>query len=112
MGDDSKIGDLDPNKVNDYYMPCTVCNHLSHSSVYTIPGSNVCHPGWTLEYKGYLMTDGYPDNKASTEYICVDDNPERLGNDPHGSNSKMMLYVEARCDGLACPPYVNGREMT
>lgn len=106
---DATIGDMDRTNVNDKDTPCVVCNHLSHSSFYMVPGRSVCHSGWTLEYKGYLMS-GAANVTGASEYICVDVDPEGVMG--QNANVRQLFHVEARCQGLRCPPYVDGREIT
>lgn len=38
--------------------------------VVMVPGRNVCHKGYTFEYKGYLMAGLYM--HTASEFICVD----------------------------------------
>ena len=50
-----------------------------------------------------------------TTYDCVDKDPESVpGLDGVGSSSgsEFFYHVEASCNGMACPPYVAGRELT
>ena len=89
-------------------VPCVVCEAVQRSTVLMIPGKTKCHPGWTLEYTGYLMSGYY--GHSATDYYCVDKDPENL---PHGTadnNGYLLYFVEARCGSLRCPPYINGRE--
>ena len=82
----------------------------SHRNVLMVPGTNTCYPGWTLEYKGHLMSADATE-KGPTEYICVDATADYI---PGGKNSNQhLLYpVEGRCGTLPCPPFVEGRELT
>ena len=58
-------------------MPCTVCEVQNTTSILTVPGSDRCPAGWTMEYNGFIMaqssTVGSVDNFEESEYICVDD---------------------------------------
>ena len=58
-------------------MPCSVCEVQNASSILTIPGSDGCPAGWTMEYNGFIMAQssavGRVDNFEESEYICVDD---------------------------------------
>ena len=50
-----------------------------------------------------------------TEYECVDKDPESVaGLDAAGwgSGSAIFNHVEASCNGMACPPYEAGKELT
>ena len=69
-----------------------------------IPAKTKCHPGWTLEFTGYLMAgwhnlDKEPENVVGGREGIIDD-------------GRLLYFVEARCGSLKCPPYVNGRELT
>lgn len=91
-------------------VPCALCR-TPHADVVMVPGKNVCHKEYTLEYKGYLMAGWYGHNAAS-EYVCVDGNPDSLPGGSEDKNGKLFYFVEAECGSLKCPPYVNGRELT
>ena len=56
-------------------VPCVVCDVPKRSTVLMVPGRSKCHPGWTLEYTGYLMA-GYYVHTGATDYHCVDKDPE------------------------------------
>ena len=57
-------------------MPCSVCEVQNTSTVLTIPGSNQCPMGWSMEYNGFIMAQssriGRVNNFEESEYICVD----------------------------------------
>ena len=90
-------------------VPCVVCGVTKRSTVLMVPGKSKCHPGWTLEYTGYLMA-GYYDFNGGTDYYCIDKDPENLPSGVANDNGYILYFVEARCGSLRCPPYVNGRE--
>ena len=58
-------------------MPCSVCEVHNTSAVLTVPGSDKCPEGWTVEYNGFIMAQsfrvGSVRNFEESEYICVDD---------------------------------------
>lgn len=58
-------------------MPCSVCEVHNTSSVLTIPGSDRCPMGWSMEYNGFIMAQssrvGRANNFEESQYICVDD---------------------------------------
>ncbi|KAK7094615.1 uncharacterized protein [Littorina saxatilis] len=89
---------------------CAVCQSTLSATV-MIPGTNVCTPGWHLQYSGFLMA-GQNDHAAGSEYICVD---SRLENTVHGDASedgKLLYYTVTRCGSLPCTPYVNNKVVT
>ena len=90
--------------------PCSVCRS-PRPTVIMIPGRNQCYKGWTLEYKGYLVT-GYYGRTSASEYVCLDDYPQALPGGHANQNGKLFHMVEGRCGSLRCPPYVEGRELT
>ena len=94
-------------------VPCVVCNVKTRSSTIMVPGKTKCHPGWTLEYTGYLMS-GYYKHVAASDYYCIDKDPENVvgGGEGRNDNGYLLYFVEARCGSLKCPPYVHGRELT
>ena len=86
---------------------CSVCRS-TFSTTLMIPGTNVCTPGWHLQYSGFLMA-GEPLRAAGSEYICVDSRLQaRLGSDPN-HNGKMLYYTIAQCGSLPCEPYVQDK---
>ncbi|KAK3579796.1 hypothetical protein CHS0354_022105 [Potamilus streckersoni] len=98
-------------KLHMHNVPCALCKSQTRTSVFMLPGRNICYKGWHKEYHGYL-TGPYNTNKSPSDYICVDEAPEA---DPAGyrdEGGKLLLPVEAVCGSLPCPPYVAGRELT
>ena len=82
-----------------------------------------CPPDWQREYYGYLMgpetttnyicivLHSYPDMCGQRPRMCTrsyHDNP--VSNNPH--HVEAICDVEAMCDGLACPPYDQEKEVT
>jgi hypothetical protein len=76
-----------------------------------VPGKNVCHKNYFLEYKGYLMAEHYTHNAAS-EFVCVDENPEVVPGGHGSQNGKLSYFVQGRCGSLKCDPYKDGLELT
>ena len=104
---------VNPN-VNAHNVPCAVCMAVSRCSLLMIPGKTSCPVSWTTEYVGYLMS-GHQGSALPTTYECVDKDPESVPglNAWEGtSGSGLFYHVEALCNGMACPPYVAGRELT
>ena len=100
--------------VNQHNAPCAVCMAVSRCSLLMIPAKTQCPTNWTTEYVGYLMSEAQ-DHILPTEYECVDKDPESVpGLDAVGwtSGSAIFVHVEASCNGMACPPYEAGKELT
>lgn len=93
-------------------VPCVVCQSIGRMAVLKIPGRVQCFAGWTKEYYGYLM-GGAHDHAKSSDYTCVDSDPEVVQGSGHDQNGHLLYFVEANCGehSLPCPPYVHGREM-
>ncbi|XP_028402161.1 uncharacterized protein LOC114525143 [Dendronephthya gigantea] len=110
VGEQNKIF---PNtNIEDDNAPCAVCQAKSRVSHMMIPARNVCPSGWTMEYKGYLMTAHYG-HKGRTQFICVDGDPEATHGSHKSTNGALLYFVEGYCNHeLPCPPYVQGRELT
>ena len=104
--------DVNPD-VNAHNVPCAVCMAVSRCSLLMIPGKTSYPVSWTTEYDGYLMSGGQGNNLPTT-YECVDKDPESVPGLSAGwsSGSGLFTHVEASCNGMACPPYVAGRELT
>ena len=100
-----------PRNLHDHDAPCAVCHAESRGSHVMIPARNVCPSGWTLEYKGYLMS-AYVGHKGRTQFICVDENPEATTGSHGNENGALLHFVESHCGSLPCPPYDNGKELT
>ena len=104
---------VNPN-VNGHNARCAVCMAVSRCSLLMIPGKTSCPVSWTTEYVGYLMS-GRQTNPLPTTYECVDKDPEVIpGLATYGYRTGLGIFthVEAKCNGMACPPYVAGRELT
>ena len=91
--------------------PCAVCHAASRGSHVMIPARNVCPSGWTLEYKGYLMSAHHGHN-GRTQFICVDGNAEATTGSHADKNGALLYFVESSCGSLPCPPYGDGKELT
>ena len=97
--------------LHDHDAPCAVCFVQSRGSMLMMPARNDCPSGWTEEYHGYLMTAHY-NHRHSSEFICVDGNPEYVYGSKHNKNGALLYPVEGVCGSLPCGPYVAGREFT
>ena len=76
-------------------------------------GRTNCYDGWTVEYSGYLFA-GYHTHAKSTDYTCIDSNPEYVEGKMGSQDGRLLYPVEANCYakyGLQCPPYHDGREL-
>lgn len=104
-------GDPFDKNLHDHEPPCAVCFVKSRSSLLMMPARNVCPSGWTEEYHGYLMTSHHA-HKHSTEFICVDGNPEYIHGTKLNRGGSMLYLVEGVCGSLPCRPYEAGRELT
>ncbi|XP_067024585.1 uncharacterized protein [Acropora muricata] len=91
--------------------PCAVCFVKSRGSMLMMPARNDCPSGWTEEYHGYLMS-AKTGHTHSTEFVCVDGNPEYVLGSKQNNNGALLYPVEGVCGSLPCPPYVEGRELT
>ena len=100
--------------VHAHNAPCAVCMAVSRCSLLMIPAKTQCPTSWTREYVGYLMS-GAQSYSLPTTYECVDKDPESvpgLNGVGWGSGSGLLEHVEASCNGMACPPYGAGKELT
>ena len=105
---------LQPNVADDQRVPCSVCCNNERAKMVMIPGTLTCPDNtWTVEYSGYLMTERDGD-RYRREAVCVDRDAQQLPEPPgsSGINGALFYHTEAVCNGLACPPYVEGRELT
>ena len=96
--------------VYEHNVPCAVCYVSTRSVVYVVPAWDVCPSGWTLEYKGYLMSERNTHHRKTFE--CVDKDPESIAGSAANTNGALFYHVEATCNGLPCPPYDPQKELT
>ena len=96
--------------VHQHNVPCAVCYVSTRSVVYVVPAKDNCPSGWTLEYKGYLMTEDRTHHRNTFE--CVDKDPESIPGSAADTNGALFFHVEATCNGLPCPPYDAQKELT
>jgi len=94
-----------------YNAPCAVCYASNKQTSIMYPARTTCPFGWTIEYRGYLMSE-HRDNYRSM-YICVDESMEVIvGTSGHNTGGQ-FYHVESICDNvLYCPPYVGNKELT
>lgn len=86
-------------------VPCAVC--YVPAAVLMIPAKNSCPTSWLLQYSGILTTNS-DDFKSSSEFVCLDDNPQYIeGTRRNNDDGKLFYPVHAICGSLPCPPYVN-----
>ena len=109
---ESRNGPLSIYGLNQKNMPCAVC-YVERETTIMIPATDICPRGWVEEYDGYLMTavskSGYEDKR--TMFECVDRFPDTVRGLGGNTNGAVFYHVEARCNGLACPPYNPQREL-
>ena len=88
---------------------CAACYREHRGSQIVIPATNVCPLGWTLEYRGYLMSAHYQD-RHSSEFVCVDEEAQPGGTT--FSEGAALYVVESLCDPLPCKPFANGYQLS
>ena len=76
-----------------------------------VPAKTVCPTSWTREYHGYLMAE-HRANAGRTMYICVDNSFEAVPGSGGHAAATDLYHVEAGCDSIPCPPYVDYKELT
>ena len=97
---------------NGHNVPCAVCYVATRCVALMVPAKIRCPTNWTLEYDGYLASD-YHNHGGRTMYECVDKAPESVPGLNGGSDPRALFYlVEPNCNGLSCPPYDAGKELT
>ncbi len=90
--------------------PCAVCHIPDKLSVIMIPAKYTCLSGWTREYYGYLMSEHVNNNRST--YECVDISMESIPGSQNDVSGGHFNHVEAHCNGMACPPYNNYKELS
>lgn len=89
---------------------CAVCVSPRPHTV-MIPATNTCHPGWTVEYTGYLMA-GEHISPAASEFICMDANMDARVDSQDSRNGYLFYYTVGKCGSLPCPPYEDNKIIT
>ena len=89
---------------------CAVCVDNDASIEMMIPATRSCPSGWSEAYDGYLMSTHY--QQGSSEFVCVDENPEARTGSTANNDGALWYPVEAECGSLPCGPYVQNRELT
>ncbi len=92
-------------------IPCALCYTPTRNAEITIPGRTSCPSSWTREYYSYLMADRYG-HKGGEVPVCVDVNAESVPGSDGVHDDSLLYFLEARCEGIRCPPYSDGAEIT
>ena len=104
-------GPGDPlSSVHNHNVPCAICHIPTRSSILMIPGRTRCPSSWTTKYFGYLMSNAR--SLTRTMFECLDKDSESIPGSVANSNPALFYTVETSCNGIPCPPYYEGREVT
>ena len=97
--------------VHNHNVPCAACYTSVRGEKIMVSGTIVCPSSWTREYYGYIMAER--DTHYRSTYECVDVNAESVPGSAADSNGALFYFTEMRdCDGINCPPYASGYELT
>ena len=96
--------------VNEYNVPCSVCFTTDRVTELMIPGRITCPPSWTREYYGYIMAARF--NHQRSMFVCVDNGLEVIPQSAGDTLSATLHFTDVFCNGIKCPPYVEGYELT
>ena len=96
--------------VHEHDAPCAVCLASARVTVLMIPAKTLCPPSWTLEYTGYLMTEGHGHYRSTFE--CIDRDPDWVPGSAANTDPALFYHTEATCTELPCPPYDPEKELT
>ena len=86
-------------------LPCVVCHTDTKLSVLTVPAQYTCPNRWSMEYNGYLMTEGEYSDRQRKSTLCVDKDAEAVPGSNANNDPSLVYLMKATCDGLPCPPY-------
>lgn len=94
--------------------PCAVCQATGRQGKVLIPGSVECFgEGWTLEYRGFMMSSLYTSYKS--EFVCVDGHAEGIHRSAANNEESTIVPVQVKCStnggGLPCAPYADGQDL-
>jgi len=91
-------------------VPCAVCYVPTRTALYMIPAKYTCPTGWTTEYYGYLMSEGFAQFRSM--FTCVDKALKVAVGSQAVQHGLLFFPVEERCGSLPCPPYEQTKELT
>ncbi len=91
-------------------VPCSVCYTAERAVTLMIPGRINCPGSWTREYYGYLMAENSSHRRST--YECLDVTPEVVPGSSADTNGALFFFTEVVCNGIDCPPYTEGHELT
>ena len=94
----------------EHNVPCSVCYASTRGTMVMIPALLSCPSSWTREYYGYLMAEWYRHYRRRFE--CVDRYPQSVPGSAANTEGALFHHVEARCNGIPCPPYNAHKEIT
>ncbi|XP_071147921.1 uncharacterized protein [Mytilus edulis] len=92
-------------------VPCAVCRATFSSYVIMIPGKTSCYSGWKTEYFGRMSASSNY-HKASSQYTCIDENPDVLEAGGADKDGYLINPVRAVCGSLRCPPFYDNALLT
>ena len=106
--DESNTGGI---ALADHPVPCALC-YVNRNTAVMIPAKRQCPDGWTVEYDGYLASEGSSDaTRKRSSYVCCDRAPE-ITDGATIQNNAILYPVAAVCGTLPCSIYPTGKEMT
>ena len=94
----------------EHNVPCAACYTSARGAKIMIPGKVNCTSSWTREYYGYLMSEFY--DHYRTSYTCVDVNAESIPGSAANIDGALFYFTEVYCQGIRCPPYAEGNELS
>ena len=101
----------DTPSLNNHNVPCALCVTNGRTTTFMVPAINVCPPGSTTEYSGYVMGGHYGHHRQ--EMLCVDKDPESLPGSASNTNGYLLYNVGiATGYGIPSPPYVRDRGLS
>ena len=65
------------NTIEKNQLPCSACHATLRRSQMMIRGWKVCPSGWTVEYRGYLLSPHKVNAAQRKQVICVDEKAEQ-----------------------------------
>ena len=91
-------------------MPCAACYVPQKSTWMMIPARKECPDGWTLEYKGYVHSQGSGFGHQKNDYECIDEAPE-IARGGTAQNQALIYPVQVGCGSLPCSIFTDGWEL-
>lgn len=94
------------NTIEKNQLPCSACHATLRRSQMMIRGWKVCPSGWTVEYRGYLLSPHKVNAAQRKQVICVDEKAEKDATNSSTGAGATLVRLGRFCKSFPCKkPY-------